>query len=323
MDFSVFNNKYIIKGKLKVLTALHIGSGVEENGHDAPFITIEKKYSKNKEGNPKGEYFYIPGSSFRGYLSTKLERLLAKENNYRFIADKGELNEGDVKLIFGYTNLLRKEKVNVDEKNKKEKFIEEKRVIRSVLNEFLEKDLIGRVLKDEEEKNKEEKKKDEEALEEAKKYSSMSGKIHISDMKIISKFDKSIKRDGIKIDRNTGATERGGKFDYDVLPPGTEFEFIMELDNIEDYQLDLIKVALIDILEEGDLFGGKISRGIGKCKLTLEKVKFIDAKNKEDLKNYILNKKMKEIESEKDNSGVELNQKFKDFFEIKKLTLGN
>ena len=245
------------------------------------------------------------------------------ENNYRFIADKGELNEGDVKLIFGYTNLLRKEKVNIDENNKKEKFVEEKRVIRSVLNEFLEKDLIERVLKDEEEKNKEEKKKDEEALEEAKKYSSMSGKIHISDMKIISKFDKSIKRDGIKIDRNTGATERGGKFDYDVLPPGTEFEFIMELDNIEDYQLDLIKVALIDILEEGDLFGGKISRGIGKCRLTLEEVKFIEAKNKENLKNYILKKEMKKLESKKDDNGVELNQEFEDFFEIKKLTLGN
>ena len=310
MDFSVFNNKYIIKGKLKVLTALHIGSGIEENGHDAPFITIEKKYSKNENGNPKGEYFYIPGSSFRGYLSTKLERLLAEENNYRFITDKGELNEGDVKLIFGYTNLLRKEKVDSDENKKIEKFIEKKRV-------------IERVLKDEEEKNKKEKKKDEEALEEAKKYSSMSGKIHISDMKIISKFDKSIKRDGIKIDRNTGATERGGKFDYDVLPPGTEFEFIMELDNIEDYQLDLIKVALIDILEEGDLFGGKISRGIGKCRLTLEEVKFIEAKNKENLKNYILKKEMKKLESKKDDNGVELNQEFKDFFKIKKLTLGN
>ena len=323
MDFSVFNNKYIIKGKLKVLTALHIGSGVEENGHDAPFITIEKKYSKNENGNLKGEYFYIPGSSFRGYLSTKLERLLAKENNYRFIADKGELNEGDVKLIFGYTNLLRKEKVDSDENKKIEKFVEEKRVIRSVLNEFLEKDLIERVLKDEEEKKKEEKKKDEAALEEAKKYSSMSGKIHISDMKILSKFDKSIKRDGIKIDRNTGATERGGKFDYDILPPGTEFEFIMELDNIEDYQLNLIKVALIDILEEGDLFGGKISRGIGKCRLTLEEVKFIEAKNKQDLENYILKKEMKKLESKKDDNGVELNQEFKDFFEIKKLTLGN
>ena len=54
----------------------------------------------------------------------------------------------------------------------------------------------------------------------------------------------AIKRDGIKIDRNTGATEKGGKFDYDILPPATEFEFVMELDNVEDYQLDLVKLAL-------------------------------------------------------------------------------
>jgi len=313
MDFSMFNNKYIIKGKLVVLTALHIGSGVEENGHDAPFITIEKKYSENKDGNPKGEYFYIPGSSFRGYLSTKLERLLAKENNYKFITDKGELNEGDVKLIFGYTNLLRKDK--------EKKFIENKDVIKNVLKEFLDIETIERALKYEEERNKEEKKKDEVAFEEAKKYSSMSGKIHISDMKILSKFNKSIKRDGIKIDRNTGATEKGGKFDYDILPPETEFEFIMELDNVEDYQLDLIKIALIDILE-GDLFGGKISRGIGKCKLILNEVKFIDAKNKQDLENYILKKEMKKIISKKDDKEVEKNQEFKDFFEIKNLKLG-
>ncbi len=313
MDFSMFNNKYIIKGKLVVLTALHIGSGVEENGHDAPFITIEKKYSENKDGNPKGEYFYIPGSSFRGYLSTKLERLLAKENNYKFITDKGELNEGDVKLIFGYTNLLRKDK--------EKKFIENKDVIKNVLKEFLDIETIERALKYEEERNKEEKKKDEVAFEEAKKYSSMSGKIHISDMKILSKFNKSIKRDGIKIDRNTGATEKGGKFDYDILPPETEFEFIMELDNVEDYQLDLIKIALIDILE-GDLFGGKISRGIGKCKLILNEVEFIDAKNKQDLENYILKKEMKKIISKKDDKEVEKNQEFKDFFEIKNLKLG-
>ena len=313
MDFSMFNNKYIIKGKLVVLTALHIGSGVEENGHDAPFITIEKKYSENKDGNPKGEYFYIPGSSFRGYLSTKLERLLAKENNYKFVTDKGELNEGDVKLIFGYTNLLRKDK--------EKKFIENKDVIKNVLKEFLDIETIERALKYEEERNKEEKKKDEVAFEEAKKYSSMSGKIHISDMKILSKFNKSIKRDGIKIDRNTGATEKGGKFDYDILPPETEFEFIMELDNVEDYQLDLIKIALIDILE-GDLFGGKISRGIGKCKLILNEVEFIDAKNKQDLENYILKKEMKKIISKKDDKEVEKNQEFKDFFEIKNLKLG-
>ena len=60
MDFSVFKNKYFIEGELVVLTALHIGSGKEEAEHDAPFM--------KEDGN-----FYIPGSSFRGYLRTKLE----------------------------------------------------------------------------------------------------------------------------------------------------------------------------------------------------------------------------------------------------------
>lgn len=276
MDFSIFNNKYIIKGRLKVLTALHIGSGVEEDGHDAPFITVDK--------DPKNKIFYIPGSSFRGYLSTKLERLLAKENNYRFVTDSGILNEADVKLIFGYTNLQ-----NEDD---------------NIKDKVLENLGYDKNNKDDKEEN----------------YYSMAGKIHISDMFISSEVD-TIKRDGIKIDRNTGATKKGGKFDYDVLPPGTEFEFIMELDNIEDYQLDLIKLALIDILE-GDLFGGKISRGIGKCKLILNEVEFIDAKNKQDLENYILKKEMKKIISKKDDKEVEKNQEFKDFFEIKNLKLG-
>jgi hypothetical protein len=276
MDFSVFNNKYIIKGRLKVLTALHIGSGVEEDGHDAPFITVDK--------SPKNKIFYIPGSSFRGYLSTKLERLLAKENNYRFVTDNGILNEADIKLIFGYTNLQ-----NEDD---------------NIKNKVLENLGYDKNDKDDKEEN----------------YYSMAGKIHISDMFIASEVD-AIKRDGIKIDRNTGATRKGGKFDYDVLPPGTEFEFVMELDNIEDYQLDLIKLALIDILE-GDLFGGKISRGIGKCKLILNEVEFIDAKNKQDLENYILKKEMKKIISKKDDKEVEKNEEFKDFFEIKKLKLG-
>ncbi|MHB9304017.1 RAMP superfamily CRISPR-associated protein [Fusobacterium polymorphum] len=276
MDFSIFNNKYIIKGRLKVLTALHIGSGVEEDGHDAPFITVDK--------SPKNKIFYIPGSSFRGYLSTKLERLLAKENNYRFVTDSGILNEADVKLIFGYTNLQ-----NEDD---------------NIKDKVLENLGYDKNNKDDKEEN----------------YYSMAGKIHISDMFISSEVD-TIKRDGIKIDRNTGATKKGGKFDYDVLPPGTEFEFVMELDNIEDYQLDLIKLALIDILE-GDLFGGKISRGIGKCKLILNEVEFIDAKNKQDLENYIFKKDMRKIVSKKDDKEVEKNEEFKKFFEIKKLKLG-
>jgi len=246
MDFSIFKNKYRISGNLEVLTALHIGSGVEENGMDAPFITID--------GNSKNKNFYIPGSSFRGYLSTKLERLLAKENGFKFVdkETKEELNEADVKLIFGYTNL-----------QKEDNYIKEK--------------ILKKLAYD---KNNE--------TDKEENYYSMAGRIHISDMLINSDVD-SIKRDGIKIDRETGATETGAKFDYNVIPLGTFFKFEMELDNVEEYQLDLIKLALKDILEE-DLFGGKLSRGIGKCKLNIEKIEFVDKTNIQD---YLFKKSMK------------------------------
>ena len=246
MDFSIFKNKYRISGNLEVLTALHIGSGVEENGMDAPFITID--------GNSKNKNFYIPGSSFRGYLSTKLERLLAKENGFKFVdkETKEELNEADVKLIFGYTNL-----------QKEDNYIKEK--------------ILKKLAYD---KNNE--------TDKEENYYSMAGRIHISDMLINSDVD-SIKKDGIKIDRETGATETGAKFDYNVIPLGTFFKFEMELDNVEEYQLDLIKLALKDILEE-DLFGGKLSRGIGKCKLNIEKIEFVDKTNIQD---YLFKKSMK------------------------------
>ena len=253
MNFLIFKNKYRISGNLEVMTALHIGSGVEENELDAPFITID--------GDSKKKNFYIPGSSFRGYLSTKLERLLAKENGFKFIDKETgeELNEADVKLIFGYTN-LQKENDNIKE-----------RILKKLAYD---------------KNNKEDKEEN---------YYSMAGRIHISDMLIISDVD-SIKRDGIKIDRETGATENGAKFDYNVIPLGAKFKFEMELDNVEEYQLDLVKLALKDILDE-DLFGGKLSRGIGKCKLNLEKIEFVDKDNVQDylFKNLMKAKDLKEI----------------------------
>lgn len=219
MDFSTFHNKYIIEGELVILTALHIGSGKEEAEHDAPFI--------NNNGD-----FLIPGSSFRGYLSTKLERLLNIENNFNFIEKKTKerLNLGDVKLIFGYTNLSK------DDKN-----IKNMSEIRERIKSKLRVD-----------------------ISDIKEIDSMAGRIHIADMPIISEVE-SIKRDGIRINRDTGATEKGAKFDYDVIPAGAKFKLYIELNNIADYQLELIGLALKDIVEDGDLFGGKLSRGIGKC----------------------------------------------------------
>lgn len=243
MDFSVFKNKYFIEGELVVLIALHIGSGKEEAEHDAPFM--------KEDGN-----FYIPGSSFRGYLRTKLERFLLDENNFKFKDKKTQdlLNMADVLLIFGYTNLFTDNNTA---------------------------DMIERVQKKMNFTNKE---KDS--------FSSVAGRIHIADMPIISDVN-SIRRDGIKIDRNTGATEVSAKFDYDIIPAGAKFKFTIELENVEPYQLDLIALALKDIYDEGDLFGGKLSRGIGKCKLEDLKIQYVDKNN---LKKYIFEKKKSDMD---------------------------
>ncbi|PHI08953.1 RAMP superfamily CRISPR-associated protein [Fusobacterium polymorphum] len=242
MDFSVFKNKYFIEGELVVLTALHIGSGKEEAEHDAPFM--------KEDGN-----FYIPGSSFRGYLRTKLERFLLDENNFKFKDKKTQdlLNMADVLLLFGYTNLFTDNTA----------------------------DIIKRV---QEKMDFTDKEKDS--------FSSVAGRIHIADMPITSDVN-SVRRDGIKIDRNTGATEASAKFDYDIIPAGSKFKFTIELENVEPYQLDLIALALKDICDEGDLFGGKLSRGIGKCKLEDLKIQYVDKNN---LKKYIFEKKKSDMD---------------------------
>ena len=252
MDFSTFKNKYILTGKIVVLNALHIGSGREKDDRDAPFISLDD--DKN---------FYIPGSTFRGYLSTKLERFLDSGNGFKIKNNGEELNEADVKLIFGYTNLDKLEtKINDKDNEEDRKLKENNRKIQD------------RIIRKLNAKN----------LDEVK---SLAGRIHVSDMPVL-KDVKYVTRDGIKIDRNTGATEKRAKFDYDVVPAGTEFDLNIELENIENYQLDLIGLALNDILKDnGDLFGGKTSRGIGKCKLKDLKMKYVTSDDKEKLKKYI------------------------------------
>lgn len=233
MDFSKFSNKYILTGKLVVINALHIGSGIEDGTFDSPFVEMN------------GDY-YIPGSSFRGYLSSKLESYL----NLNLKNSQNEnLNLADLKMIFGYTNL------NKEDKN--------------IQNRIYEK--FDGISKNE--------------------LRSMAGRIHIMDMPITDVKEKTVTRDGIKIDNNTGTTESGAKFDYDVLTRDTSFDFRLELNNIEDYQLELVFLALRDMILEYDLFGGKLSRGIGKCTLENLKLEFADQSN---LSDYIFHGKMKE-----------------------------
>jgi CRISPR-associated RAMP protein (TIGR02581 family) len=230
MDFSKFENRYVIEGLLSAEN-IHIGSGRASGDEDAPTIRYENNLA------------YIPGSSFRGHLRAKLEGLMGLGLT---VADR-EIDDLDIKMMFGYTNMDQKDQEIVNKRT-------------------------------------------------GIKSGSLAGKIHIEDLVIVHNKKDSI-RDGIAIDRNTGTTKKGAKFDYNVIEDA-QFNLRITVENAEDYELDLLNIGF-NLMKE-DIFGGKTSRGIGKSKLMIEKVRYVEKSN---LKDYLFTGEMKEGSREILNKG--------------------
>lgn len=79
-------------------------------------------------------------------------------------------------------------------------------------------------------------------------------------------------RDGVGIDRVTGAAARAGsvKFDLEVLPAGSEFALRMELRDVDDNpDLERLLAAGLAEWEAGRLWlGGRVARGLGAFDLS-------------------------------------------------------
>jgi len=114
----------------------------------------------------------------------------------------------------------------------------------------------------------------------------MAGKIYIEDL-IIEPNNKNSAYDGITINRGVGIRKKNNKFDYNIIENST-FKLNIILENLQDYEVDLINIGLN--LMKDDMFGQKTSRGIGRCKLNIDRVKYI---TKDTLNDYLFNGKMK------------------------------
>jgi CRISPR/Cas system CSM-associated protein Csm3 (group 7 of RAMP superfamily) len=114
----------------------------------------------------------------------------------------------------------------------------------------------------------------------------MAGKIYIEDL-IINPNTKDTIHNGTAINKHTGTTKNGNKFDYNIIE-NASFKLNIILENLEDYEVDMINIGLN--LMKDDMFGQKTSRGIGRCKLNIDRVKYI---TKDTLDDYLFNGKMK------------------------------
>ncbi len=76
-------------------------------------------------------------------------------------------------------------------------------------------------------------------------------------------------RDGIAIDRLTGGTSPGAKFDLEAVTAETTFTTTLHLRNFEIWQLGMLFVFIQDMEDELIRLGSGRSRGLGKVKASI------------------------------------------------------
>jgi CRISPR-associated RAMP protein (TIGR02581 family) len=97
-----------------------------------------------------------------------------------------------------------------------------------------------------------------------------AGRLATSDAYLSDRFKEQGKavfeiRDGVAIDRLTGGTAGGAKYDLEVLTRG-EFSTTLDIRNFELWQLGLIALVLRDMEDELVRIGFGKSRGLGRFK---------------------------------------------------------
>jgi CRISPR-associated RAMP protein (TIGR02581 family) len=87
-------------------------------------------------------------------------------------------------------------------------------------------------------------------------------------------FDQYQVRDGVAINRDTQTAEAGLKYDYEVVPAQTRFDFMLIAENLTAEQIGMLFVGLRPF-EQGEIgLGGFRSRGLGTVQLQWRERKF-------------------------------------------------
>lgn len=228
MFFDTLKSRYKLSGVLHLKSGLHIGSGGAREG-SGPDNPVMRDY----EGYP-----FIPGSSLKGALRAAIEQVSRNFNkDDRLICCN----------IFG-SSTGGSDGPCIDEYKKDE--IKESSADTSDYEQTIwdESCMICRL------------------------FGSpwLASKVWIQDLYIArEKFDPILVevRDGVAIERDTETARDKGKFDFEVVPPGTEFELEIVLENPEDFEIALINLGIRQFNEGFARLGGIISRGLGRVSI--------------------------------------------------------
>lgn len=222
--FHKFESRLRLKGDIVAETALRIGGGrsIEPTGTDLPVV-------KDAFGRP-----YIPGSSFKGVLRSRVEQLIRSQIHGK----TGACIPTDLKeccITSGDMEKLKK-------KNKEDEKLTEEILSRMCLVCHL----FGSPW--------------------------FASRIYVKDLLVDKNlwFDQFQIRNGVAMDRDTETASEGMLYDYEVVPADTRFKCEIVVENAKAWQLGMLMMGLLPF-ERGEIaLGGATSRGLGRVRVEWE-----------------------------------------------------
>lgn len=229
--FDIFKNRLEITATLTTITALRVSAGrsTEPIGSDLPVI-------KDALGRP-----FIPGSSFKGALRSRLESFL-RGIDAKFAANPAVESEWSIPS---------------DEMKKlKENYTDDAALTAAILKQT---DLVSRLFGS----------------------PWVASKFQVRDLTVKEEtwFGQYQERDGVSIDRDTETAAEGKLYDYQVVPAGTSFELHTVVENAEKWELGLLMIGVHQFETEQIPLGGGRSRGLGVVKLNVQQMRWFDTHN--------------------------------------------
>jgi len=286
--FETFRNRLELTGTLTTITALKIGAGrsVEPTDPDVPVI-------KDANGHP-----LIPGSSFKGALRSRLESFLRGifGSDRKLVGDPSNedewsLNSREISALkkLGLEQLL---VLNLAKQDTRFRTLSLEDLIERIKTQQIRaRDVLA-----------------QDAFEQLKMHSTddsaltnvilqntdyisrlfgspwLASKVQIRDLTVQDGnwFGQYQERDGVAIDRDTETAADKRKYDFQVVPAGTIFDFKATAENLEEAELGLLMLGLTQFENEMIPLGGGISRGLGVVRLDLTEMIWVDSRNPEN-----------------------------------------
>jgi CRISPR-associated RAMP protein (TIGR02581 family) len=127
----------------------------------------------------------------------------------------------------------------------------------------------------------------------------LAGKLQIRDLTVEADnwFGQYQERDGVAIERDTDTAADGRKYDFQVVPAGTIFDFKAAAENLEQSELGLLMLGLTQFENEMIPLGGGRSRGLGVVRLDLNEMIWVKPTNRDELLQYMQNLVTGEMQS--------------------------